>query len=206
MFPRKHPPRSSGEAAARPGRSSRDPLGRPKPDPRQRSATPGALLSAQGLPNFDCAAVQAIEDLEDLALRFIEESNFDECKEVDGLNSECLAALRVYSWPENVRELRNVLQQAVMTRGRGRLTVQDLPEDVFKARHREDQFLVRIGSTGKAIKREAAARTLSASTGNHRRAAGILGISPQTPYDLLHNSGLPRRRRGSNQSDDPPSS
>jgi transcriptional regulator with PAS, ATPase and Fis domain len=150
--------------------------------------------------------VQAIEDLEDLALRFIEESNFDECKEVDGLNSECLAALRVYSWPGNVRELRNVLQQAVMTRGRGRLTVQDLPEDVFKARHREDQFLVRIGSTGKAIKREAAARTLSASTGNHRRAAGILGISPQTPYNLLHNSGLPRRRRGSNQTDDPPSS
>jgi transcriptional regulator with PAS, ATPase and Fis domain len=149
---------------------------------------------------------ERIEDLEDFVPHFIEAINLDEGKEVDGVDSECLAALKTYPWPGNIRELRNILAQAVVTCGRGRLTVADLPEEVYKVRHREDHFVVRIGATMAEIKREAAVRTLDASDGNHTRAAEILRISRHAPYDLLHNSGLPRRRRGSNQSDDPPSS
>jgi len=131
-----------------------------------------------------------IEDLEDLIPYFIEQINRDETKAVDGLDSECLAALKAYSWPGNVRELRNVFYQAIVTRGHGRLTLRDLPEEIYKARHVEDHFVVRIGSTMAEIRREAAIRTLNACQGNHTRAAEILRISRHALYDLLGNSGL----------------
>jgi len=136
--------------------------------------------------------------LEDFVPHFIEAINLDEGKEVDGVDAECLAALKAYPWPGNVRELSNVFHQAVVTRGRGRLTVADLPEDIYKVRHREDHFVVRIGATMAEIKREAAVRTLDASDGNHTRAAEILGISRHALYDLLRRNGIPSQFKSRN--------
>jgi DNA-binding NtrC family response regulator len=82
------------------------------------------------------------DDLEDLVPHFIEEVNRDEGTEVDGIDSECLATLRAYSWPGNVRELRNVLHQTVVNKGRGRIRLQDLPEEILSVRHQEDRFEV----------------------------------------------------------------
>jgi two-component system NtrC family response regulator len=115
---------------------------------------------------------------------FIEQLNHDEGKEVDGVDSECLATLKAYPWPGNVRELRNILAQSVVTCGRGRLSLKDLQAQIYKVRHAEEHFVVRIGSTMAEIKREAAMRALAVSEGNHSRAAQIVGISPQTLYDL----------------------
>jgi len=138
------------------------------------------------------------DDLEDLVPHFIEEVNRDEGTEVDGIDSECLAALRVYSWPGNVRELRNVLHQTVVTKGRGRISLQNLPEEISSIRHQEDRFEVRIGASMDEVQRELVWRTLEASAGNRTRAAEILKIPRRSLYDLLQKNGIPPRFKSRN--------
>ncbi|HVG38118.1 MAG TPA: sigma-54 dependent transcriptional regulator [Pyrinomonadaceae bacterium] len=46
------------------------------------------------------------------------------------LTGAALAALRAYSWPGNVRQLRNCLERAVLLASDGRITVEDLPPEV----------------------------------------------------------------------------
>jgi len=136
---------------------------------------------------------ERLEDLELLVVHFIEEINREQSKDVEGLDNEALALLKAHTWPGNVRELRNVIEQAVVMREHGRLTPRDLPDELCNGRHKEDFFVVRVGTTIDAVKRELAAKTLDASDGNHVRTARILGISTHTLYDLLRKNGLPPR-------------
>jgi transcriptional regulator with PAS, ATPase and Fis domain len=138
------------------------------------------------------------DDLEDLVPYFIEEVNRDEGTEVDGVDAECLATLRAYPWPGNVRELRNVLHQTVVTRGLGRIRLQDLPQEILSVRHHEDRFEVRIGASMDEVQRELVWRTLEASAGNRTRAAEILKIPRRSLYDLLQRSGIPPRFKNKN--------
>ncbi|HVZ79262.1 MAG TPA: sigma-54 dependent transcriptional regulator [bacterium] len=55
-----------------------------------------------------------LEDLELLAGRFLEEAAVEFRKPLAPLGSEALERLRDYPWPGNIRELRNVVRQAVL--------------------------------------------------------------------------------------------
>jgi transcriptional regulator with PAS, ATPase and Fis domain len=111
---------------------------------------------------------------------FIEEINRDECEEVDGVDSECFAALKAYSWPGNIRELRSVIHQSVITWERGLITVVDLPDEISHRRHGAEQFVARIDSTLESVEQEFIRRTLEAAGGNRTRAAEILRVSRAT--------------------------
>ena len=136
-----------------------------------------------------------VEDLEDLVPHFIEGINRDEGTEVDGIDCECLAALRTYFWPGNVRELRNVIHQAMISRERGLTTVAILPDDLCQPGHKVEQFVARIGSTLRSAEHEFILKTLEAAGYNRTRAAEILGISRRRFYDLLHKDGFTPRER-----------
>lgn len=54
------------------------------------------------------------EDIEPLAIRFIERFSEEFCKDVKGIEGDALSALINYNWPGNVRELQNVIERAVL--------------------------------------------------------------------------------------------
>src|SRR5215212_9599456 len=49
-----------------------------------------------------------------------------------GLTPEALDALRAYSWPGNVRQLKNCLERAVLLSNDGRITLNELPPEVAR--------------------------------------------------------------------------
>jgi transcriptional regulator with PAS, ATPase and Fis domain len=136
-----------------------------------------------------------LEDLEDLVPHLICELNAKEGKEVDGIDAESLALLRRYSWPGNIRELRNALHQAVITRERGVIVAADLPDSIRRSKIRVDQFVAPIGSTLDFVEHEFIRKTLEAAGDNRTRAAEILGVSRRRFYDLLHKDGFKPRER-----------
>src|SRR5262249_20327797 len=76
------------------------------------------------------------DDIPELALAFARWSAERMNKRVTGIASETLVALREYAFPGNVRELRNIIECAVMcTRGRliseGDLMLDVLPRSDF---------------------------------------------------------------------------
>lgn len=65
---------------------------------------------------------------------FVEELNHEHGKDVDGLDAETLASLRACGWPENLRELRDAIERAVVTREQGRISSTIFREELYEVK------------------------------------------------------------------------
>src|SRR4029078_267580 len=63
------------------------------------------------------------EDIPLLVLLFVEEFARSFGKRIDGISAENMAALQAYSWPGNIRELRNIVERAMITAAGTQLTI-----------------------------------------------------------------------------------
>ena len=93
--------------------------------------------------------------------------------------AECLAK---YDWPGNIRELRNVLEQAVILGEGNRITPSDLPPHIGKSGRGKMVFRLK---TLDDVEKQYIQRVLEETEGNKARAASILGISRETLYQKL---------------------
>lgn len=125
------------------------------------------------------------------------------------LDPDALEALRLYSWPGNVRQLKNCLERAVILSNNGRITVNELPPEVGRpgvyapalATAPLSNSLADSGaltaSSPASLRDMERQQILSAleQTGWHRgKTAEILGISPSTLYRRLRDYDLEKRR------------
>ncbi|HYA31982.1 MAG TPA: sigma-54 dependent transcriptional regulator [Thermodesulfovibrionales bacterium] len=67
------------------------------------------------------------EDIRPLAAHFIQKYSIDFCKSVRDLDDEALGVLLGYHWPGNVKELRNVIERAVLIADNGIIRGKHLP-------------------------------------------------------------------------------
>ncbi len=66
---------------------------------------------------------ERVQDIPLLVWRFVEEFSKAFGKRVDAIDKDNLAALQRYSWPGNIRELRNVVERAMIVATTPRLTI-----------------------------------------------------------------------------------
>jgi len=83
-----------------------------------------------------------------------------------------------------VRQLRNVIERAVIVGRPPLLTLEDLPGDI-KPGHGDGTMQIRLGSTLDDVGRELIIKTLEFTGGNKTRAAEVLGVSVKTLYNRL---------------------
>ena len=126
-----------------------------------------------------------IEDIPALVEAFIAQSAEASRKSVTGVDNDCLEILRLYRWPGNLLQLRNVIERALIVAHRTLLTGADLPLEVRRAGRKGPQFDLRIGESLDEVEREFIFKTLDFTNGNKVRAAQILGISLKTLYNRL---------------------
>ncbi len=106
-------------------------------------------------------------------------------KPVESLPSESQRLLENYHWPGNIRELRNVIEQAVLL-ARGRtLDPELLPQMIYSAGPLEEVIRIPLGATLREAEREIILRTLEAREGNKKVTAEVLGISRRSLYNKL---------------------
>jgi DNA-binding NtrC family response regulator/tetratricopeptide (TPR) repeat protein len=114
------------------------------------------------------------DDVVELARHLLRQAASREGRDCPGLGSEIVAELRRHSWPGNIRELENVINQLVVMAAGGPLRREQLAIASAGMRQRPDL------RSGRAIfERELVARTLSQHGGNRTHAAAALGISRQ---------------------------
>jgi len=123
-----------------------------------------------------------------LAEHFLKHFALAENKSVNGLSEGVGEKLLSYSWPGNIRELRNVMERAVALTRYDKVTIEDLPEKISNFQG----GTIFIGGLDPAelvsmeeIERRYIGHVLDAVGGNQTQAARILGIDRKTIYRKL---------------------
>jgi DNA-binding NtrC family response regulator len=105
------------------------------------------------------------------------------------LAAGAISALQAYSWPGNIRELRNVLERAVLLREGPQLTERDLHFDIRVAPHTSSAGRVR---TLEQVEREYIEEILSLEGGRVSAAAERLGIPRSSLYHKIKEHHITR--------------
>jgi len=105
---------------------------------------------------------------------------------VTGIDSRAIKALEDYSWPGNVRQLRNIVEKMVVLSSGGKLTLEDIPVEILQgeetvAAENTDAAPTPTQSLSLAdAERTKILSVLASVGGNKTKAAEMLGISRRT--------------------------
>ena len=93
------------------------------------------------------------------------------------VSPDAMRLLRIYSWPGNIRQLRNLMERLVITVKDSVIQAEHLPEEIQLSKENARMMVVALGSSLKDVERETIRRTLAEVTNHRERAAKLLGIS-----------------------------
>jgi DNA-binding NtrC family response regulator len=134
------------------------------------------------------------EDLIELIANVLDELHPQLPEAPDSLSDQALERLLKYSWPGNIRELRNVIERAlIVARGSEKIGLEHLPNEVRETSGGPAEHYV--PRTLEEMESAHIDRTLRANNLNRTHAARELGISRATlikkikEYGLLARSG-----------------
>ncbi len=123
------------------------------------------------------------EDIPPLIDSFLANYNCSFGKKV-ALSSEAITALLDYSYPGNVRELKNILERLVALASSDVVTVDSLPRHVAKQRGKI-ATTVPLAEVAAEAEKAHIMRTLKSVKGNKTRTAELLGISRKTLWEKI---------------------
>jgi transcriptional regulator with GAF, ATPase, and Fis domain len=127
-----------------------------------------------------------VEDIPLLVWRFVEEFSHAFGKRIDTIDKDSLAALQHHAWPGNIRELRNVVERAMICASSRRLTI-PLPQTSIAATKRNPRLF--------DVEKDHIRTVLEATGWRIRGAAGAadkLGLKPTTLETRMAKLGLKR--------------
>ncbi len=129
------------------------------------------------------------EDLPLLVDHLVAKFNRLQEKDIGGVSPDVMARLMEHSYPGNVRELENIIEQAfVLCRG-GRIEIEHLPVELRPAGSTSGAAATALNM--RTVQRQMMQAALARSHGNRRQAARELGINPSTLYRRLKAADSP---------------
>jgi len=132
------------------------------------------------------------EDIPALAGFFLKEAVAETGSKVTGITDAAMSVLVNYSWPGNIRQLRNTIRTMVVMCDRPMLDVQDIPPEIHQVRQlTAGPSSPSLGSVSlNELEKRAIAETLARTKGNRQKAAKILGIGERTLYRKIKEYNL----------------
>ncbi|NGZ08460.1 MAG: sigma-54-dependent Fis family transcriptional regulator [Nitrospira sp. LK70] len=96
------------------------------------------------------------------------------------VSRDAMRLLRLYGWPGNVRQLRNLMERLVVTVRDTTIQPAHLPEEIQAIKEDARTMLITLGTSLEQIERQVIERTLKEVTNHRENAARLLGISLRT--------------------------
>ena len=128
------------------------------------------------------------EDISVLARHFVEKYSKENNKKVSGISDEAMGILYGYPWPGNIRELRNVIERAVVLASADKIEPSDLPERIR---------IQQGGKTSHSLKdrmeyyeSKIVKETLEAHSWNKEEASRALDVDLATLYRKIKKLGI----------------
>ncbi len=129
------------------------------------------------------------EDIPLIVDYYIDRFNRQYGKRIVGVDEEAMRCLSEYTWPGNIRELRNLVLRSMIS-AREVIKKKDLPEAVAKGTKPGQEIRIQAGTPLPDIERMSIIKTLQMARGNKLKAAEMLGISRRSLYNKLEEYNI----------------
>ena len=140
-------------------------------------------------------------DIPFLCGKFVSQISHEMNKEISEIAPDAVERLKLYDYPGNVRELRNIIKRAMVVATQ-RIEPKDLPPELLKptrpTAQPEDEIPIH-GSlnlpeasrqSSQEIEKRLILEALRKTEGHQGKAALLLGITPRTLYNKIRELGL----------------
>ena len=124
------------------------------------------------------------DDIPLLMHSFLREFNIENEKNIKGFDNRAKAAMLKYSWPGNIRELKNCVESAVVMCNGDEIKIDDLPSSV-REKSDEKVITIPIGMPMEEAELIIIKENLAFNDGNKSKTADILGIGRKTLHRKL---------------------
>ena len=119
------------------------------------------------------------EDIDLLAASFLETFNKEDKRKIEGFTPAASKALLSYSWPGNIRELKNAIESSVVLAKGKYIDKEDLPQMVRESGS-GSKVTFDLPVTLDEAEKRLILETISYAKGNKTKAAELLGIGRKT--------------------------
>jgi two-component system response regulator HydG len=139
---------------------------------------------------------QRKDDIVQFADHFLGMANKELHKNVNGFEDDVVERLKAYPWPGNLRELRNIIRQAVLLTSKPTISLDALPAEFLNEEAIPNDFLKEALQTGNTrhislkviaerAEREAIMKVLRKTNNNKSKTAKLLKVTRKTLYNKL---------------------
>lgn len=133
---------------------------------------------------------QRAGDLPLLALHYLSLANTKVNRNIEGFSADVLELFRKYDWPGNLRELRNIIENAVVVTRGPYIQIQDLPASFRDATSGDDTDRLDYKKKKGDSVREYLENLLHKHGGNVKAAAEEAGVHRSTLQRLMKRHGV----------------
>jgi DNA-binding NtrC family response regulator len=130
------------------------------------------------------------EDIPLLLESFLQEFRNIHRKETKSVAERTLELLVQYSWPGNIRELRNVVERLVLLSRKDVIEPRDLPVNIRSVEDNQPEITIPLTQPLREVEKTVIGGVLSRVTSNRTMAARILGISLRALHYKIKRFGL----------------
>ena len=131
---------------------------------------------------------ERVKDIELLATHFMKQFADKTNKRIEKIDTECLAMLENYQWVGNIRELKNIIERAVILADNNTLTADLLPFDIQQPKQTNKGTLSAFSMA--SVEKLHIQKVLNYTKGNKAETARLLEIGIATLYRKIEEYGL----------------
>jgi len=141
------------------------------------------------------------EDIPPLVNYYVDAYNGEFRKRITGVSPEAMRLLSEYTWPGNIRELRNAVERAMLLGGGQQLVREDFPMATPGAAPLNEDIALPAGGVNlEHLERSLVVQALRRSDWNQTQAARLLGLNRDQIRYRIEKFGLERASVESDQS------
>lgn len=126
------------------------------------------------------------DDLEILTEFFVQHFSKRLKRSVTKISKGFLERIKLYDFPGNIRELRNVIERSIILSEGGVLSENTLPKEFFHEEHRAEGAVTKLDE----VEKNHILKILESVYGNKTKTAEVLGIGLTTLYRKLQSYGI----------------
>ena len=121
---------------------------------------------------------ERVSDIELIVNQFIKHFNHYYQKNIKSINQEVLLFLKKYSWPGNIRELKNTIERAIILSEDEELSTNDFPSFIQTSEIDQNENSLELA----LMEKKHIQKVLKFTKGNKTKTAELLGIGLTTLY------------------------